>query len=255
MKDRRTGSVCAVRPRISDVGAVGDETLMGDGKGERQEKGGADIDDEAGERKAKKMQDPLLPSEAEVKDHEITHLPYRSLCRHCVRGRGREFPHTKNEGQVSMPELHADLCFLGDEGESGNTVPVVVVRERTTKMTLAAAIPVKSTGTHVARRIAAFMKEIGVGLGGVLVKTDQEPAIKAIMEEAGRVRAADGGGKYLMEQSPVGSSASNGIVERAIQSVQGQVRVMKDALENKWGAKIGAKHSVVPGWWSTRPCC
>ena len=45
----------------------------------------------------------------------------------------------------------------------------------------------------MARRIAAFMKEIGVGLGDVLIKTDQEPAIKSIMEEAGRVRARDGG--------------------------------------------------------------
>ena len=136
-----------------------------------------------------------------------------------------------------MPGLHADLCFLGDAGESGNTVPVVVVRERTTKMTLAAAIPVRSMGIHVARRIAAFMKESGVGLGSVLVKADQEPAIKAIMEEAGRVRAADSGGKYLMEQSPAGSSASKGILERAIQSVHGQARVMKDAPENKWGGQ------------------
>ena len=47
-------------------------------------------------------------------------------------------------------------------------------------------------------------------------------------------------------RSPVGSSASNGLVERAIQSVQGQVRVMKDALETRWGVRLGAKHSVVP---------
>ena len=138
------------------------------------------------------------------------------------------------------------MCFMGDEGDAGNTVTVIVVRERTTKMTMAAAMPDKSSGTHIAKRIAAFMKEVGVGLGDVVIKTDQEPAIKAIMEEAGRVRAAGGGGKYIMEESPVGSSASNGVVERAIQSVQGQVRVMKDALEAKWGVKLGAKHSVVP---------
>ena len=118
-----------------------------------------------------------------------------------------------------MLELHADLCFMVDEGDAGNTVTVIVVRERTTKMTMAAAMPDKSSGTHIAKRIAAFMKEVGAGLGDVVIKTDQEPAIKAIMEEAGRVRAASGGGSYIMEESPAGSSASNGFVERAIQSV------------------------------------
>ena len=38
-----------------------------------------------------------------------------------------------------MPEVQADLCFLGDEADPGNTVPVFVMRERLT-MTLAAAV-------------------------------------------------------------------------------------------------------------------
>ena len=36
-----------------------------------------------------------------------------------------------------------------------------------------------------------------------------------------------------MEQSPVGSSASNGVVERAIPSVEQQVRVLKSAVEER----------------------
>ena len=32
--------------------------------------------------------------------------------------------------------------------------------------------------------------------------------MKAILSEVGRVRAAEGGGRYVMEQSPVGCSAS-----------------------------------------------
>ena len=55
--------------------------------------------------------------------------------------------------------------------------------------------------------------------------------MKAILSEVGRVRAAEGGGRYVMEQSPVGCSASDGIVERAIQSVEHQVKVLKSAVE------------------------
>ena len=133
----------------------------------------------------------------------------------------------------------------GEEADPGNTVPVFVMRERLTGMTLAAAVPKKSTNSHIARRIVAFMREIGVAHGDLLVRTDQEPETRGSVEEAGRVRAAEGGGRYVVEQSPVGSSASNGLVERAILSVEQQARVLNSAVEDRWGVKVGARHSVV----------
>ena len=52
---------------------------------------------ETGERAPKKMLDPRWPSAAEVAEHELMHLPYRNWCRQCVRGRGKELPHTKSK--------------------------------------------------------------------------------------------------------------------------------------------------------------
>jgi hypothetical protein len=60
------------------------------------------------------------------------------------------------------------------------------------------------------------------------------------------MRAATGGGKWIVENSPVGSSASNGMVERAIRSVSQQVRVMKDGLEHKAKMIVGARHPLMP---------
>ena len=50
-----------------------------------------EVEDEAesGSRKVKKMQDPIRPSAGEVCEHNLTHLPYRSWCEHCVKGRGK----------------------------------------------------------------------------------------------------------------------------------------------------------------------
>ena len=64
------------------------------------------------------------------------------------------------------------------------------------------------------------LREIGVAHGDLLVRTDQEPAIRSIVEEAGRFLAAEGVGWYVVEQSQVGNSASNSLVERAILSVE-----------------------------------
>ncbi len=54
------------------------------------------------------------------------------------------------------------------------------------------------------------------------------------MTAVGRVRSAAGGGRVTVETSPVGQIQSNGIAERAIQAVEGQTRVLKDALEGRF---------------------
>ena len=52
--------------------------------------------------------------------------------------------------------------------------------------------------------------------------------------------------KDVIENSPVGSSKSNGIVERAIQSVQEMIRTIRSDIEGRWGVKIDATHSIWP---------
>ena len=68
----------------------------------------------------------------------------------------------------------------------------------------------------------------------------------SIIEEVGKIWAQRGGGRFVVENSPVGSSQSNGVAEEAIQSVQGLVRVLKLALEKRWGIQIPDRHSVIP---------
>ena len=58
------------------------------------------------------------------------------------------------------------------------------------------AVPTKSTGEFVARRILAITREAGNKYGDVIVKSDQENAIMAILKKVGQLRAAEGGGKW-----------------------------------------------------------
>ena len=58
----------------------------------------------------------------------------------------------------------------------------------------------------------------------MIVKSDQEPGVASIVEDVVRRRALVGGGRWICENPLVGSSASNGVVERQ------QVRVSKLAL-------------------------
>ena len=76
----------------------------------------------------------------------------------------------------------------------------------------------------------------------MVVKSDQEQALRSIVEDVGRLKESDGSGLYVVEYSPVGASQSNGMIEKAIQSVSGQTRVLLSALEEKWCCSIPHDH-------------
>ena len=87
-----------------------------------------DDEEEFGGRKMKRMQDPRLPSKEEQEEHALTHVPFRSWCRHCVRGRAEECGHFKKDEEIRGVEVHMDYCFPGDEDEEFK-LSILVARE------------------------------------------------------------------------------------------------------------------------------
>lgn len=74
------------------------------------------------------------------------------------------------------------------------------------------------------------------------MKSDQEPAIIALAREA---KTASGIDIVIPECSLVGESQSNGTIERAVQSIEGQIRVMKDALEFNYETELDTRHPAL----------
>ena len=75
-----------------------------EGAGGREE---SDEWEEFGNRKVVRKHDPRQPSQQEKEEHEMTHLPFRSWCRHCIMGRGREEDCRKSmEEERQVPEVH-----------------------------------------------------------------------------------------------------------------------------------------------------
>ena len=230
-----------------EAGAVGDKEVSQ--KAELEPESSPENDEEAIEaseekREVIKMADPRQPSEEERREHNLARLPFRNWCPHCVRGRGREADHKKFKEQAEgLHEFHFDFVFMGPENQPGKTLTILVVTERRTKMVMATAAPSKSTRRFVVERVGAFIKELGIDHLDIVAKSDQEPPITQVVEDVGKHRG-EGSGMRITEFSPVNRLTSNG-VERGIQSVQGQVRVLKDALEAKWKMEISAVECVV----------
>ena len=94
-----------------------------------------------------------------------------------------------------------------------------------------------------ARRVLAFIKELGMETVPLVLKSDQKPAIISVIKNIVDKRKA----QTFPEHSPVEASQSNGVVERAIQSVQGQMRTLRLATSEKLhNAEIGPTHVLIP---------
>ena len=196
-----------------------------------------------GHRKLKHFHDPKLPSEAEVKAHNLTHVPFRNWCPHCVRGRGKELPHKRRTGEEEqgVPEYHLDYCFPGDS--DGQRLTVLVAVERHTKMKRSVVVPQKgSTGRYAATMIMELIDECGDSNRPIVVKTDQEPAIRYLVED---IRTARTGAQTIVEEAPKGSKGSNGVVERAVQTMEQIIRTLKSALDSHMNTRIDTKHPIL----------
>jgi hypothetical protein len=216
-----------------------------------------DIDDEV-EQEAevqRPFRDPGAPSKNEILEHNLTHIPPRPWCPHCVRGKSKDSPSLRLTGQFAenlVPRIRLDYCFLteSDDGEVqeeqiDNKQTVLVMQESECRSVWAYAVDRKGASEEWAiHQICEDLETIGLKDDRIIAKEDQEPSIVDVAREIARHR----GGRFgtAIDNSRVGDSDSNGTIERAIQDVQGQCRCMRSALEERIKTKISLGSPVTP---------
>ena len=193
-------------------------------------------------RKPKVITSPVKPSAKEVEEHMATHIPFRSWCAHCVAGKSKSNPHFKGtEERTSVPEISVDYMYMSI-GNSDEQIgmPILVAKDRKTNWTMAGVVPSKGKCAHAVRRMEGMLDILGYRK--YILKSDQEPAIMELKEQVRMSREEE----VIMEESLVEDSRSNGLIERAIQGVQDQIRTLKSALESRLGKEVSAEHPALP---------
>ena len=95
-------------------------------------------------------------------------------------------------------------------------------------------MPVKGTsGQFAAMKVLDFIKECGAAETEIILKTDQEPAIEALMADVLKTRGA---AITVLQKSPVGS----GVVERGVQCVE-LIRTLMSSREDGYKDQVGRK--------------
>ena len=108
---------------------------------------------------------------------------------------------------------------------------------------MATTIPSKGgMGRFTVDKCLEFMAECGDGERDVIVKSDQENSANYLVQEIVERRVEN---KTLVDESPKKSSGSNGVVERAVQEVEGALRAGYIALQQRLGRSLDARERVV----------
>ena len=78
-------------------------------------------DAEAGSRSPVQVAAPTQPTNEEIEEHELTHLPFQSWCKECVQGRGMQAPrHRAKKDDQPMKVFHVDFMFLEPKDVAGS---------------------------------------------------------------------------------------------------------------------------------------
>ena len=95
-----------------------------------------DLDSDEVIQVAQPLPQPKVPTAAQIAAHNLTHLPYRSWCPHCVAARRPNTHHrSSSPGQSRAdPLLVADYCFVRDNDD--DEYPQKIAKRRSPKCAL-----------------------------------------------------------------------------------------------------------------------
>ena len=245
------GAVHPIRPRVRELlNQENDE--LGEG-GDPVEEAEVVEDDEVGEEvdAPRPRKAPMTPSADAVARHRITgHAVYRSWCRECVQGRGRNAPHAqKPEAKGTVPVISFDYGFLGSRGqdqdaeceEEGHT-PFLAFQDSCSKGVYSRLVPHKGVDhpqSHLTlKKVCQDLDNLGYKR--VIFRSDGEPAIRAFL--AAVKLAWDG--EVVPEASSPGESQSHGAAEKAVQVVKGVYRTVLFSLEANLKTEVPEYHPI-----------
>ena len=124
-------------------------------------------------------------------------------------------------------------------GEDGTPITILAGDDGLTKAFFANIVPCSGTSHGYAERALAH-NVVSTG-HQMILQSDQEPSIIDVKHKGGTHIPTE----TVHEESPVGDSNANGSIERANQTIRGQIRANKDYIERQIGATIGLDSSVL----------
>ena len=244
---------------VATGGGQGSDTVedVGHGHGFDEREHGAEVQEEEEGAQPRGLPTPVRVTAEERERHELTHTPFRSWCRACVKGRAMKMAHRTRgeEGKRddhavrSVPKIAMDYMYLNDQLDDVAQSPIMVMVDEGTGEKYARVVPYKGLGPageadwavqDASEELRAWGHQGGIGQR-LILKSDGEPAIIAFRDALGGYH----GGIVVPETSARHESQSNGAAEQAVRIVREYTRVFKEQIQERTGLKLKGSETIV----------
>lgn len=191
---------------------------------------------------------PSSPTEAEMSEHCLTHIPFRDWCTLCIANKSRQDKHHREAHSSSTHSVISfDFGFSGRNVGDDDSITVLFLHDRATKMMH--AVPTLSKGgaslPYLTSEVCRFVTWTGHQQVGL--RCDNEPSTISLLDSVRR--ALKGLGIHtVVERTVPGNSEGNGAAEVTVQVVRNQANLLIQQVEAFCGvndrAIFGANHPL-----------
>ena len=197
------------------------------------------------------------PTPMEVRDHQLTHIPYQQWCEACVQGKARpdnRFASPEGRTERATPRLSFDLSFTGKDFRVGGPPQLVDAEEmwkekiivlncHDSATGMVAAIPVRRKADihYMAREVAKFAR--GLGVGELELHCDNEPTMLQLLSLLRRT-VIKLGLVVTTSTSKPRDHGGNAYAEQTVHRVRQNAMVLLAQLEISLGHSIPRNHPI-----------
>ena len=191
-------------------------------------------------RRPKQRALPANVRKEEFDAHQLTHLPNRSWCDHCVKGKAVDDTHRpmidphRGEAKMGM-----DYFFLARATDPQHAKAVLNCLDFQSGAVFSAMV-VKGGDPYALAKVLKAIKF--TGRTRLIIISDQENAVKNLVDMIRDSRSYEN----AVINTPKGSSASAGGIERAHHEVEKQIRTLRSRFEENCGETVGLDHKMLP---------
>ena len=104
------------------------------------------------------------PTDKEIEEHYMHHGEFRQWCPHCVKGKAVSYSSRRQKDfDDGLPLISIDYMFMGDQQarEEEKGMPMLVTKDKRTKMIWARAVPAKGVNAHAVKQLGKQITLLG----------------------------------------------------------------------------------------------
>ena len=189
------------------------------------------------------------PSEAEVQQHNLTHLPYAPWCSTCICFRARADKQLKSDGarRAGVATVSFDFCYTKAVPDSMaekdvDTMISLVMIDSATGYLHSVPLRGKNQWNLMVRELLGFTGILGHS--EIVFYCDNEPTLRQLLSMVVNARLSMGLPTRHNTSAPY--SHSNALVENAV----GRIRPLAGTLMHFLSEQVGVEFSSNSPWWS-----